>query len=402
MRLKSFYYLENTIQNYAWGSKTQFAKILGIPNEDRLPQAEIWMGAHEKAPSKVVDGNRKVDLNKFIAEQPKAILGKRVEEAYSGEIPFLFKVLSAETPLSVQVHPDAALAVAGYLRENDLHIPLKAPNRNYKDPRHKPELVCAITDFQALKGFRPISEIIDFFGLINLPAIDKEFQLLQRNPSIEHLGRFYRTVMHLNRAAQTELIGAFASLQDQRSDAEWKAFMRLLEVFPGDIGVLSPFWLNLIVLQPGEALHLDAGELHGYLHGTCIEIMANSDNVIRGGLTKKHIDLKELFKVLRFQPGLPEVLRPHPKSASAIKMYPSGAKEFSLSIIDMPRKDQVVSISMSSIEILICLQGRMRLRDRVSDQSLDFRKGNSCVIPAVTQKYQIEGAGVIYRASVPV
>ena len=393
--------MENSIQNYVWGSKTRLTELFGIANEKRKPQAEIWMGAHEKAPSNVVDGSGSVPLNRLIAERPEAVLGKRANAAYAGRMPFLFKVLSAERPLSVQVHPDAEFAAAGYRQETERNIPLDAPNRNYKDPHHKPELICAITDFQALKGFRPISAIVGFFDFATSSPIGKEFLQLRRYPDAEHFQRFYRAIMRLEPAAKTELIEAFRSQKDQKGKTEWGVFRFLLEKFPSDIGVLSPFLLNSIVLKPGEALHLDAGEPHAYLHGTCIELMANSDNVIRGGLTDKHVDLEELMKVLRFRPQSPRVQRWERKKANGLKTYPSHAGEFMLSVAELSHGDRAISISVHSIEILFCGRGKIHLRDETLDRHLELQRGDSCMIPATTRKYRIEGEGLIYRASVP-
>ena len=399
---KCFFQLDNTIQNYNWGSKDQLTKLLGIANEKNLPLAEIWMGAHDKAPSKIIDGRKKIALNQYISNQPNQILSSEAASIYNGKLPFLFKVLSAGNPLSIQAHPDKETAETGYQRENDLKIPIQAPDRNYKDPNHKPELICALTEFKALNGFRPIQEIIDHFKWIEFPTLASKLDTLEEHPNDTQLKQFYAKLMQLPASEKIDLIKSFYAVAAPKEDSASREFMRLVDTAPADIGVLSPFLLNLIILRPGEAMYLPAGELHAYLYGTCIEIMANSDNVIRGGLTSKHVDIDELIRILTFKGRRPEILKPEGPTISVIKEYNTDAREFLLSVIELTEENQTVFISTNSIEILICTKGQIKLKQSEKGQDLDLVRADSCVIPASTGNYQIEGKGVIYRASVPI
>ncbi len=399
--MRNFYHLENTVQNYAWGSVRQLCDVLGIINESKQPMAEIWMGAHDKAPSRIVDDSISMTLTEFIAKDPTGILGEEAAKIYNGKLPFLFKILSADYPLSIQAHPDKAAAMDGHQRENELKLSINAVERNYKDSNHKPELVCALTDFKALNGFRPINEIVDYFERVENPAILEESKRLKNENSAAGLRRFYQILMNLSLSQQSELIGQFREQRDFYDNKAYQEFQCLLQcVTDDDIGVLSPFLLNLINLKPGEAMYLTAGELHAYLYGTCIEIMANSDNVIRGGLTQKHIDIEELVKILTFKTGHPKVLRPQWGAVPQIKEYFSDTSEFKLTVIDSAKQLQHIDIRMNSIEILICTEGQMRLESTDQSESLVLNRSESCVIPALTQQYTIEGKGVIYRASV--
>lgn len=392
--------LENTVQEYAWGSTTAIPELLGEAAPSHEPQAELWMGAHPKAPSRfVVDGERR-SLADEIARAPVETLGLRVSGAFGGKLPFLFKVLAAERPLSIQAHPSVAQARDGFARENEMGIPLDAPHRNYRDDNHKPEIICALTPFWALNGFRPADTIAATLGEMGLEGIAGELAALAACPDESGLARFFKDIMTMERDRQRAAVAQAVRFAGERSgEGEvWDWTLELNHQYPGDIGVLSPFLLNLLRLQPGEAMLLYAGRLHAYLDGVGIELMANSDNVLRGGLTPKHVDVAELLKVLTFEETKVKLLRPDSNGA-----YPSDVREFQLSVVTPApgRPFESDRREDASIEIMICTDGEAVVDNPADGSRLPVGRGVSFVVPAAAKHYRIEGDATLYRAAVP-
>ncbi len=285
--------LKNTIQKYAWGSPTAIPELLGEQNPSHEPRAELWMGAHPKAPSFVNFDGQWLSLTELIAKYPQEILGNDVALAFNNKLPYLFKVLAAAKPLSIQAHPSLNQAKEGFERENDRGIALDAPNRNYKDDNHKPECICALSPFWAMYGFRNIPDILALMGKNCPVGLAGELDLLKKQPDSRGLKRFFTDLMTMDSQRQKRVVDEAVQNANQYSDEDF-AFhwmTRLADEYPTDIGILAPLLLNLIELKPGEALFLPAGEFHAYLEGVGMELMANSDNVLRGGLTAKHIDV---------------------------------------------------------------------------------------------------------------
>jgi mannose-6-phosphate isomerase len=394
--------LKNSIQEYAWGSTRAIPDLLGIKNPERKSQAELWMGAHPKAPSLVQHNGQWVSLPELIANNPIDVLGKQVAQDFNNRLPYLFKVLAAAKPLSIQAHPGLDQAREGFQRENDQKIPLDAPNRNYRDDNHKPECICALTRFWALSRFRKISGILAYFEKLNLRQLEVELANFKKQPTANGLKQFYSSLMILDMDRQKGIIAE--SLRQARGfeseDPVFKWMMKLAEDYPADIGVLSPILLNLICLEPGQAIFLDAGELHAYLKGLGIELMANSDNVLRGGLTPKHIDSPELLRVLKFEDRDVSLLKPEKSNANEL-MYPSPATEFVLSVITLSRKATYQSPKDRSVEILICTQGKVTIIDRSDLTETQLRQGASAIVPACVERYSIKGEGTCYKAAVP-
>ena len=404
MRVSGIFKLNNMIRHYPWGTIDVLESLFGIENRYQKPQAEIWMGAHESAPSSVLmKADQTINLDAFIEKDPAKVLGKNVSGKFNNQLPFLFKILSARTPLSIQAHPNKKQAEIGFERENRQIPYLPAEKRNYKDPNQKPELVYAITKFKALNGFRSIIEIIKFFKLINSGIIKNDVQVLCENPgNPESLKLFYSRIMRLNKTEADQLIQetlTFAAKQpNNRTMAE---IIALHKHYPGDLGVLSPLLLNLITMNPGEMMFLNAGQLHAYLEGTCVEIMANSDNVIRGGLTPKYIDIEELLKILTFKSTIPDIFYPVQGAVNGLSICQSPAKEFELSIINRHQNEIETDIRMRSIEILFCAKGKLRLNIRGQDTGFLLSQGESCMITADVEAYFINGEGKAFRAVVP-
>jgi mannose-6-phosphate isomerase class I len=305
------------VQHYDWGDTDFIPALLGIDNPEREPYAELWMGAHPDLPAEAEADGKWVPLNELIDASPDEVLGPAVTREFEGRLPYLFKVLSAKAPLSIQAHPSKDAAKEGFARENAAGVPLTARHRNYRDDNHKPELITALTDFYGLRGFRPLPEIARV--LQQAP----EFRELMPDfePTPECVKTLYEKFMSL---PQAEVDSVFDPLVRRLKEADAKRPFTRDELeywvlkadrdYPTDghrdRGLLSIYLLNLVHLQPGEAMYLPAGILHAYLEGSGMEIMANSNNVLRGGLTPKHADVPELLATLTFEGASAEILRP--------------------------------------------------------------------------------------------
>lgn len=394
--MKQILKLKNTIQDYAWGSHTAIAELLGRPSPSREPQAELWMGAHPKAPSLVFTGGEWRSLADVITESPEDVLGARTAERFDGKLPSLFKVLAAGQPLSIQAHPTLEQAKRGFARENKQGIALDAPNRNYRDDNHKPEIICALTPFWTVNGFRRVEELVAKFRRISSPELSKEIDRLEAQPDATGLERFFGDIMTMDGERQTKTVAQTVEFAREHSgeDPAWDWVVKLDAQYPGDVGVLSPVILNVVLLQPGQAMLLHAGQLHAYLEGLGIELMANSDNVLRGGLTPKHVDVPELLDVLNFAEKTIDVVTPGPDGT-----YPSDVAEFRLSVIEVNGGAPFVSADDRSVEIWICTAGEAELT--CAGDELEVSKGVSFVVPAAAAPYHIVGTATLYRASVP-
>lgn len=298
--------LDGVTQRYPWGHPTAIADLLGrAPSGE--PESELWLGAHPKAPSVTEDGRT---LDTVIAEHPVAMLGADAASAY-GELPFLVKVLAAAKPLSIQAHPDAEQARAGFARENAAGVPLDAPDRTYVDPNPKPELICALTPFHVLCGFRPLAATRDLFDALGAGVEPVRDRLATSGESADVIDR---TVSWLLREASPEVTTACVEACRMLDRPGWaleaQTALDLATHYGPDPAVVVALMLNRITLEPGEALFLGAGNLHSYLGGVGVEVLANSDNVVRGGLTTKHTDIEELLAIVDSHPMTPDVQRP--------------------------------------------------------------------------------------------
>ena len=393
--------LKNPIQEYAWGSKTAIQTLLGLPSPSEKPAAELWLGAHPKAPSQVMVGGEWQSLEGVIETDPVSVLGKGVAERFSNKLPFLFKVLAADRPLSIQVHPNLEEAREGFERENRLGIPLNASERNYKDANHKPEILCAFTPFEGLKGFRTPEAIINLMDKVSISTLSDELSRLRREPDGSGLKSFFISLVSMDQARRERVIDE-AIRGAERCVNEDRSFYWMVELnreYPGDIGVLSPLIFNLVELGPGEAIYIPAGELHAYLRGVGMELMANSDNVLRGGLTPKHVDVPELLKIVNFSPEPVRKVTPS-NGLPGEKIYASPAQEFQLSIISVANGDPFISERDRGVEIMICMQGEGEIKDLESGQVETVEKGKSLLIPSALGEYQIVGRGKLYKAAV--
>jgi len=401
--LKRIAFLKNSIQEYSWGSKTFIPQFMGEPSPSKKPQAELWMGAHPKAPSMVFSDGDWRSLPELIQNNPEDILGPAIARKFSNKLPFLFKILASAKPLSIQAHPSKEEAKEGFARENIQKIPLNAPHRNYKDENHKPEMICALKPLSALKGFRKVEEIVQLMDKIGAPTQKQGIDVFRNQPNQEGLKDFFHAMMTMDRERQRRVVNEVVACAERysKTDETFEWVIRLNGEYPGDIGVLSPILLNVVHLNPGEAIHIPAGELHAYLEGAGLELMASSDNVLRGGLTPKHVDVPELLKILHFQYHETEILRPEIHETGE-HLYPTVSDEFILSVIPLDEGSFYESPQRRSVEIMICMEGDAHITDLESGEILDLSQGTSIIIPAAVKQYRLEGMSTIYKAAVPI
>lgn len=380
--------LSNTVRPYAWGSTTLIPELLGAAPTGE-PQAEMWMGAHPGAPSRTGRGS----LHDIIGADPVRELGRPALEAFGPRLPFLLKLLAAGAPLSLQVHPDRAQAQEGFAAEEKAGIPLDAPHRNYKDDNHKPELVCALTPFDGLCGFRPPAEAADLIAGLDVDSLKPYVDLLHAHPEEAALREVLTAVLSADPEEMAHTV-AEAAAAAERLGGPYAPFAAIAHHFPGDPGVIAAMLLNHVRLQPGEALFLGAGVPHAYLGGLAVEIMANSDNVLRCGLTPKHVDVPELLRVVCFEAGDPGVLRPE-ASPSGEELYDTPIDEFRLSRFVRPQGAAPVDLTLPTPQILLATAGRPKAG------KLTLAPGESVFVPA-GEKAELSGTGTVFRATVAV
>jgi mannose-6-phosphate isomerase len=376
--------------------------LLNIENTSGAPQAELWVGAHPKAPSQVRYQGRWISLLELINNFPREILGEKTAAKFNGQLPFLFKVLSAAKPLSIQAHPDSIQARQGFERENKQKVPLDAPNRNYRDNCHKPECICALTTFWALCGFRKVPEIIDRMRALADPRLSEALNDLCGCQNPAGLKIFFSRLMSLDKEEKHHAITAALAIAQKQTqdDPVYRWMVKISREYPEDIGIFAPVLLNLIRLNPGQALSLQARTLHAYLEGTGIEIMANSDNVLRGGLTPKHVDVPELLRVLSFDPTEVTIMEPA-ENDNHERLYPSTFEEFLLSEIRLEDRMIYRSPAIRSVEILLCTAGAAQVRDEGSQEDILLARGTSVLVPAIVERYRISGPATLFKAAVP-
>lgn len=394
--------LVGKVQHYAWGGYDFIAALTGMKPEPGLPDAEYWMGAHEKAPSELIqpDGTRAA-LDAIIAEQPEQTLGQIIARQY-GRLPFLFKILDVREMLSIQVHPSKAEAEAGFAHENALGIPLDAPERNYKDDNHKPELQVALSDFWLLHGFRPRAQLQAVLDQV------PEFASLRSIFASSGYAGLYEYVMTLPAEKVNALLEPLAKRilpqyeadMLEKSSPDYWAATALRQEQVGDRGIFSIYFFNLVQLKPGQAIFQDAGVPHAALHGQALEIMANSDNVIRGGLTPKHVDVPELLKRITFEGIEPRIIEGSADIWADEARYDTPSPDFALSRITLNRWQHYTQTT-GSLEILLCLEGETLLQ--APGQSMQLRRGE-CVVVFARKSYNLQpinGEAVVFRAHMP-
>ncbi len=364
------------------------------------------MGAHPKASSEIKVDGRWTFLDDAIENDPVNILGWAVANRFNNQLPFLYKVLAVEKPLSIQAHPNMAAAQIGFLNEEKQAIPRNASHRNYRDENHKPECICALTPFWALNGFKPAREVASFL-LKTCPTTLKNIDYVLDEGDGNYLKRIMKHLLSLKGSQKKNVIAeALAQSKCIKSTcndflkSSWYWIDQLARNYPNDIGVLAPLFLNLVRLNPGEAMYLPSGRVHAYLMGTGLELMANSDNVLRGGLTPKHIDIDELLKVATFKPTTVQPIQPSQVDV-CVENYLTTAVEFRLfkiTLVDGTRNSCTIS---GGAQIYLCVSGTVTASDNTNNQSLVLNKGQSAFVTGQAETVCLSGRGVLYMASVP-
>lgn len=397
--------LQNVVQAYAWGSRTAIATLLDRPSPAATPEAELWMGAHPVAPSRVRRDGREETLAAWIARAPEETVGRAALAEFGPRLPFLLKVLAAETPLSLQAHPSAAQARAGFAAEEAGGVPMTAPHRKYKDPSHKPELIVALTPFDALCGFRALERTQALLATLAVPAlaeVSRRIGAAASGASGGGLRDAFAWIMGLDGSARADVVAATLSACAAHAKAggpfaaECAWAVELGALYPGDAGAVSALLLNLVRLAPGEAIYLPAGNLHAYLRGVGVEIMASSDNVLRGGLTPKHVDVAELLRVLDFSAGPIEPLRGGPGDGEHV--YATPAREFRLSRLERSADGAPFVTRPWGPEILLAVEGQLEAAS--ARGTLRLPRGASVFVPAAEGEYAVRGRGTLFRATI--
>ncbi|WP_049576403.1 mannose-6-phosphate isomerase, class I [Nonomuraea sp. SBT364] len=377
--------LTTAIRPYAWGSPTAFPELFGTPATGE-PQAELWAGAHSGAPSTV----RGVPLGELIGRDPDGLLGRRTLDAFGPNLPYLLKVLAVERPLSLQVHPDTTQARAGYAREEAAGVPIGDPARTYKDPHHKPEMVCALTGFDALCGFRTPENAADLLEALDVPQARDWIAILRSGrPAGVTLRRVFGRML-ADGARDCRAAVERALLSGPR-DPALAVYAGPARACPGDPGVTAALLLNHVRLAPRQAVFLGAGVPHAYLGGVAVEVMAGSDNVLRCGLTGKHVDVPGLMGVVGFRPSLPHVVPAEPEGDGRHAYRPPVA-EFRLVRHELSGRSGHL-LPGGVPRVLLCAEGEADL------SGLRLGAGQAAFLPAAAPDARLSGKAHVFDAA---
>ncbi len=402
IKTKNIYRIEGKVQNYDWGGKSFIPNLISINQKSNVTYAEYWLGAHAKAPSMIKTNQENISLDVFLNQNLAENLGLKVLNDF-GKLPYLFKVLDVHKMLSIQVHPTIEAAKIGYDLENKKGIPLTGNNRNYKDKNHKPEIMVALSDFWLLHGFLEREKLIK-----NLKDTEELNFLLKVFLEKGYFGLYQKVMEFTQEEVNTILkplldrisVKFLKNELEKPSPEYWAAKSVMHKDFQNlDKGIFSIYFFNILNLSVGEAIFQDAGVPHAYLEGKNMELMANSDNVLRGGLTSKHIDVEELLKNTKFEEKIPVILYGVEDKTNSEIVYKTKAKDFELSKIELLATSTHTSIS-NSVEILIVMKGSAIVMQ--SEESLYLEKGQSILIkPNTAYKIKTDAEVEIYKAGVP-
>jgi mannose-6-phosphate isomerase len=379
--------LRNGVQNYDWGSTDAIPHFVGDRRAD-VPIAEMWMGTHPLKPSAVIDADG----------------NERPLSEVAGDLPFMVKLLAADRPLSLQVHPSRSMAEIGFAREEEAGIPLDAPERVYKDSNHKPEMVYALTTFDSLIGFRPTAEILRVLGPLNTPLSQRLADDLRADPGFASIVRRLEWLLTtgVEPSEVHQIIGACRTLASLGMDIK-RAYATAVEVaehHPDDIGVVISLMLNRMTLQPGEAAYLETGVIHAHLRGLCLEVMATSDNVLRAGLTRKHIDPAGLVACLAS--GMARVARVTPDSVDYdTEVFSPAGGGFALAVTQISAAaPDGVELVRSDGSVLVCTGGEVAVTTEAGEK-ITLGRGESLYLAPEDRGATVHGLGEVAQAYVP-
>ncbi len=390
--------LSNPVQHYDWGSPRWIPELTGTSNPDQRPWAELWMGVHPSAASSVLTTDGAQPLSRLLEQDGPRYLGAACAREFH-TLPYLFKLLAAAKPLSIQTHPNLRQAREGWEKENAAGIAVDDPRRNYKDANHKPEILCALSPFRALCGFRPPPESAALLDRLKTPLLAPAVAALRGGDEAVGLRGLLRALFGLDgpeRRRLGTLVRAAAADLAQADPAyrrEWRLTAEFARFHPEDPSLLAPLYLNVLDLVPGEAIYLEAGILHAYVAGFGVELMANSDNVLRCGLTAKHMDTAELERVVSFRAFRPPILR-LPAPAPDRYTYPTPAREFSLTVLQ--GKGGPVDYAPGKPSILLVTSGSADLA--AQGERMRLEPGQSC-FSAADARTVLNGAFTAYAAA---
>lgn len=386
-------------QPYPWGSPTAIPSLLGLPEQGIL--AEAWWGAHRAAPSTTLDGST---LRAVIEADPHGTLGDDIVARFGPELPYLLKAIAADHPLSLQVHPNLARARAGCAAEDAAGIPRGAAHRNYRDANHKPELIYALTTFQALCGFRSPRRASQLLQGLAAPLAVELAEMLRRELNPRGIETAFRHLLDQASRPRPEDVAAVAAACARRlqtgspSPSADRTVELLQEEYPGDPGVVTSLLLNCVTLEPGEAMFVPAGGVHAYVHGLGIELMANSDNVLRAGLTPKHVDVAELLANVDYVAAPPIRVAPE-LFHGATRIFSAPVDDFELSVTTVA-DDRSHPLPGSGPRVVVCLDGELLL-DAACGSSMNVRRGEAVFVPASDGVLSVRGAGLLVQADAP-
>ncbi len=397
--------LHTAVQRYAWGSADDLAHLLQVP-PDGQPMAELWLGAHPGAPSLADVDGEPVDLAALIRRAPTATLGRRVADEYGPRLPYLLKVLAASRALSLQVHPKPHAAREGYNQENARGVPLDSPERSFHDDQHKPEMAIALSQFEGLAGFRSPRTILAILDGLDGTLVDGVRRQLTADRSEASMRQAFRLVLaaRTDAGSREDLDATVAAVRDRlargsqfaRAD---RTVLDLAEQHPGDPGAVASLLLNRFTLEPGEALFTAAGEVHAYLSGMAVEVMASSDNVLRAGLTSKHVDEEALIRCASFAPRMP--VSPQVVESGVrgqVQTYRAPVSEFAITTADVDAA-AAATLPAHGPRIVLCLDGRIDLVTSAGTMTLD--RGQSAFVPHQAGDVAATGVGHVVCAWVP-
>lgn len=390
-------------QHYAWGSTTAIPDVLATVPDGR-PVAEAWFGAHASAPAIVHLPEGDCPLDEVIARDPDRELGADIATRFSGRLPYLLKIIAADAPLSLQVHPALEQARAGHAREEAAGIPVDAPERSYRDSNHKPELVYALTRFDAMVGFRAPRRAAELLADLDAPLAADLRALLVKDPTSEGVRKAFEWLLRPQSRPSAGDVTKFAEACTQRladgspSPRTDRTVMRLAEAYPGDPGAVTSVLLNPVTLRPGEALFVPAGAVHAYLRGVGVEIMANSDNVLRAGLTSKHVDIDQLLSNVDCVAAPPIRIAPE-RVFTSTRIFYAPVDDFELSISRLS-DDGPTRIPGRGPRVVVCLEGELEVSAQ-NGGALLLRRGQAVFVPASDGSLTANGDGVIVQADVP-
>ena len=396
--------LEGKLQHYDWGGISFLSRLLQIPNPGQKPFAEYWMGAHEQgSASLIITPDQKIKLSQYIRAFPSETIGDTTWNRF-GRLPYLLKILDVKDMLSIQVHPSKKNAEKEFELENEKGVGLLEPHRNYKDDNHKPELMYALSEFWLLHGFKPPELLLS--TLQSAPELSWLIPVFAKG----NYESMYRLVMEMEQSRVDELLGsllqriipAYRENRLEKSREDFWAARAALTFNNGnhiDRGIFSIYFFNLVNLHPGEAIFQDAGLPHAYLEGQNIEIMANSDNVLRGGLTPKHVDVKELMKHIQFDETIPTPIRAHHISDHEMAFH-TPAPDFELSLIQLQEWDTMLSVAQGA-EIFFVLEGEVEIIENSSNSFVSQRGNAFIAFDAANFRVRSINQSLFCKASVP-